>query len=139
MAKEPNQKVITKKHLARLEKERLQQRYLMIGSIVVIILVIAIVGYGILDQTIIKNQRRGSVGLELLRPIVGEPNTPGHREACSSRAMGSTPSVQELGRKATAARVPTTASDPHAAQGGGQHANCPPGSLRRAVDKCRTR
>ena len=57
MAKEPNQKVITKKHLARLEKERLQQRYLMIGSIVVIVLVVAIVVYGILDQTVIKAQR----------------------------------------------------------------------------------
>jgi parvulin-like peptidyl-prolyl isomerase len=57
MAKEPNQKFVTKKHLARLEKERLQQRYLMIGSIVVIILVIAIIAYGILDQTVIKAQR----------------------------------------------------------------------------------
>ncbi len=57
MAKEPNQKVITKKHLARLEKERIQQRYLMIGAIVVIVLVVAIVVYGILDQTVIKAQR----------------------------------------------------------------------------------
>ena len=57
MAKQPNQKIVTKKHLARLEKERLQQRYLLIGTIVVILAVIGIVVYGVLDQTVIKNMR----------------------------------------------------------------------------------
>jgi parvulin-like peptidyl-prolyl isomerase len=53
MAKEDNPKIISKKHLARLEKERIQNRYIMIASIVVLVLVLAIVGYGILDQTIL--------------------------------------------------------------------------------------
>ncbi len=57
MAKQPNQKVLTKKHLARLEKERLQQRYLVIGTIVVVALVLVIVIYGVLDQTVIKSLR----------------------------------------------------------------------------------
>ncbi len=57
MAKQPNQKALTKKHLARLEKERRQQRNLVIGSIVVIVVVAALIIYGILDQTILKAQR----------------------------------------------------------------------------------
>lgn len=57
MAKQPNQKTLTKKHQARLEKERAQQRYLVIGAIGVIILVVALVVYGILDQTVIKAMR----------------------------------------------------------------------------------
>jgi peptidyl-prolyl cis-trans isomerase D len=57
MAKQPNQKALTKKHQARLEKERIQQRYLVIGSAVVIILVVSLIIYGILDQTVIKAMR----------------------------------------------------------------------------------
>jgi len=57
MAKQPTEKVITKKHMARLERERQQQRYLIIGAIVIIVLVVAILVYGILDQTVIKSQR----------------------------------------------------------------------------------
>jgi peptidyl-prolyl cis-trans isomerase D len=54
MAKEDSPKIISKKHLARLEKERIQNRYIMIVSVVVLVLVIAIVGYGILDQTVLR-------------------------------------------------------------------------------------
>jgi peptidyl-prolyl cis-trans isomerase D len=57
MAKEDNPKIISKKHLARLEKERIQNRYIMIASIVVLVLVLAIVGYGILDQTVLRGQK----------------------------------------------------------------------------------
>lgn len=58
MAKQPNQQqVLTKKHLARLEKERIQQRYLLIGTLVVLLLIVGIVIYGVLDQTVIKNMR----------------------------------------------------------------------------------
>jgi peptidyl-prolyl cis-trans isomerase D len=57
MAKQPNERVLTKKHLARLERERLQQRYLIIGTIVVAVLILAIVIYGVLDQTVIKSLR----------------------------------------------------------------------------------
>lgn len=55
MAKQPNQKVISKKHLARLEKERRQRRYLIIGSVAVILVVVVVVVYGILSQTVLKN------------------------------------------------------------------------------------
>lgn len=57
MAKQPNQKVISKKHLARLEREQIQQRYLIIGTIVVIILVIGFILYGVLDQTVFTRLR----------------------------------------------------------------------------------
>ncbi len=57
MAKQPNQKNLTKKHLARMERERIQQRYLVIGTIVVLVFVVGIVLYGILDQTVLKNIR----------------------------------------------------------------------------------
>jgi parvulin-like peptidyl-prolyl isomerase len=57
MAKVDNPKIISKKHLARLEKERIQNRYIMIASIVVLVLVLAVVGYGILDQTVLRGQK----------------------------------------------------------------------------------
>lgn len=57
MAKEPNQKILTKKHQARLEKERTQQRYLVIGAVVIIIAIVTLIVYGILDQTVIKAMR----------------------------------------------------------------------------------
>jgi peptidyl-prolyl cis-trans isomerase D len=52
MAKQPTQKVVSKKHLARLEKERIQQRYLLIGAGVVLVLVVGLILYGILDQLV---------------------------------------------------------------------------------------
>ncbi len=54
MAKEVNPKIISKKHLARLEKEKIQNRIIMIISIAVLVLVVAVVGYGILDQTVFR-------------------------------------------------------------------------------------
>lgn len=57
MARQPNQQVLTKKHLARLEKERIQQRYLLIGTIAIVVLIIGIILYGFLDQTVIKAAR----------------------------------------------------------------------------------
>jgi peptidyl-prolyl cis-trans isomerase D len=57
MAKKPNSKIVSKKHLARLEKERIQQRYLVIGTIVVVVLVLGFLIYGVLDQTLLKQIR----------------------------------------------------------------------------------
>jgi parvulin-like peptidyl-prolyl isomerase len=57
MAKQPNPKILTKKHMARLERERIQQRYLIIGSGVVIVLVVGLILYGVLDQLVIQNLR----------------------------------------------------------------------------------
>ncbi len=54
MAKPSSGRVITKKHLARLERERLQTRYIMIGSIVVVALVIILIGYGVTNEYILK-------------------------------------------------------------------------------------
>jgi hypothetical protein len=57
MAKEVNPKIISKKHLARLEKEKIQNRMIVIVSAAVLVLVIAIVGYGILDQTVLRGMK----------------------------------------------------------------------------------
>lgn len=54
MAKEANPKIISKKHLARLEKERIQNKYIVTISVIVLILVVAVVGYGILDQIVLR-------------------------------------------------------------------------------------
>lgn len=47
----------TKKHLARVERERLQTRLILIGTTFVIILVVGIIGYGILEQQVLKGLR----------------------------------------------------------------------------------
>lgn len=57
MAKEPTPRVQTKKHLARLERERIQRRYLLIGTGVVVALILAIVLYGVLDQLVFQSMR----------------------------------------------------------------------------------
>lgn len=44
----------TRKHLARLERERILRRNIIIGSLAVIILVIALVGYGLLESTVLQ-------------------------------------------------------------------------------------
>jgi peptidyl-prolyl cis-trans isomerase D len=50
-------KVITKKHLARQEREKLQTRFIVIGTIIVVLLVIVFIGYGILDQQVFQPNR----------------------------------------------------------------------------------
>lgn len=53
MAKNPEKKIITKKHLARLEKERIQRRYILIGGITVLVIVLGVLVYGILQNLIL--------------------------------------------------------------------------------------
>jgi peptidyl-prolyl cis-trans isomerase D len=57
MAKTPSQKIMSKKHLARVERERIQNRYILFGSITVLVLVVLLIGYGILDQTVLQARR----------------------------------------------------------------------------------
>jgi len=65
MARNPETKIITKKHLARLERERIQRRYLLIGAIIVTVIVLGLVGFGILQSTVLQpNQPIAIVGDE---------------------------------------------------------------------------
>ena len=48
---------LTKKHIARQERERNQTRLLRTVAIVIVALVVLVLAYGILDQTYLKNQR----------------------------------------------------------------------------------
>lgn len=56
MAKNPRQKPSyqTKKHLARLEREQIMRRYILIGTAIVIIAVIILVAYGFLSESVLK-------------------------------------------------------------------------------------
>lgn len=57
MARNPKLYQQSKKHQARLERERRTNRMVIIGSVVAIALVILIVGYGLLDQMVLRNLR----------------------------------------------------------------------------------
>lgn len=56
MAKNPrkSQTQLSKKHLARLERERRQTRYIMLGALVVIVAVLGLIAYGILSESVLK-------------------------------------------------------------------------------------
>ena len=53
MDRRSKQKIITKKHLARLERERIQRRWIIIASAAVIILVVGLIGFGIIQQKVL--------------------------------------------------------------------------------------
>ena len=57
MAKGQKGQLVTKKHLARQQRERLQNRYILITSIAVILIVVGLIGYGIVQQYIIQPQQ----------------------------------------------------------------------------------
>lgn len=57
MTKEPKQQYLTKKHIARLEREKRQTRLILIGTIVVVIAVFMLLGYGILNEKVLKPNR----------------------------------------------------------------------------------
>ncbi len=67
MAKGQKSQIVTKKHLARQQRERLQNRYILIASIAVIVLVVGLIGYGIVQQYIIQpNQPVAKVGNQVI-------------------------------------------------------------------------
>jgi peptidyl-prolyl cis-trans isomerase D len=55
--KEITPKIITKKHIARLEKEDRQKKFLLLGLIALLVIVVALVTYGILDNTVLKTKK----------------------------------------------------------------------------------
>lgn len=57
MAKTESSKIVTKKHQARLDREKTQRRYILLGTIIVAVLVILTIGYGILDSLYLKEVR----------------------------------------------------------------------------------
>jgi peptidyl-prolyl cis-trans isomerase D len=57
MPKNPKKQVVTKKHLARAERERRQNRWIVIGMILIVVLVVGLIGYGILDQQVLQYRR----------------------------------------------------------------------------------
>ncbi len=63
MAKRRGSKIVTKKHLARVEREQRQKRIIMIGSIVILVFVVGLIAYGIIEQAILEpNQPVAVVG-----------------------------------------------------------------------------
>lgn len=68
MAKNPEKKATSKKHLARIERERIQRRYIIIGSIIVLAAVVGLVLYGVVEsQLLIPRQSITVVGEQSIR------------------------------------------------------------------------
>ncbi|MGD0709178.1 MAG: peptidylprolyl isomerase [Anaerolineaceae bacterium] len=57
MPPSPTPTPISKKHLARLEKENLQKKIVIIATIALVVIVLGVIGYGILDQKVLKYQK----------------------------------------------------------------------------------
>lgn len=57
MAKVKGSKEMTRKHLARAEREARQQRWLLIGVAVVVVVAIGLIGYGYLDERVLRLQQ----------------------------------------------------------------------------------
>ena len=57
MAKDKPTKIASKKHLARLERERRQTQLITSISIAIVVIIVALIGYGILNETVLKTRR----------------------------------------------------------------------------------
>jgi peptidyl-prolyl cis-trans isomerase D len=54
MADKETKKIVTKKHLARVERERIQRRYILLISIIIVVAVVVLIGTGFVIEGIIK-------------------------------------------------------------------------------------
>jgi peptidyl-prolyl cis-trans isomerase D len=54
MAKDKPTKIVSKKHLARLERERRQTRLITSIALGIVVVIVALIGYGILNETYLK-------------------------------------------------------------------------------------
>ncbi|MDP2975699.1 MAG: peptidylprolyl isomerase [Anaerolineales bacterium] len=54
MAKNKTAKIVTRKHLARLERERRQSRLITYSALAIVVVVISMILYGILSQTVLQ-------------------------------------------------------------------------------------
>lgn len=57
MPKNPTPKVVSKKHLARVERERILRRYMIIALVAVLVIVFGLIAFGIIDNAIIQPNR----------------------------------------------------------------------------------
>lgn len=57
MANREQPKVLTKKHLARVERERRQTLWIVISASIILLVVVGLIGYGILDQTVLQKNK----------------------------------------------------------------------------------
>ncbi|HLE14460.1 MAG TPA: peptidylprolyl isomerase [Anaerolineales bacterium] len=53
MAQSQEKRVITKKHLARMERERIQRRYILIGAALVAVAVVGLLLYGVIQERVL--------------------------------------------------------------------------------------
>ena len=65
MPNKTNAPIPTKKHQARLERERIQRRNLLIGTAIVLVIAVGLVAYGLLDNFVFQYNQTGSPGRQL--------------------------------------------------------------------------
>ncbi len=57
MAKGQKSQIVTKKHLARQQRENLQNRYILLISIAIIVIVVGLIAYGVIQQYVLQPQQ----------------------------------------------------------------------------------
>lgn len=68
MARSPSQKVVSKKHKARLQHDQQQRKVLVISALIIFAIILIVLVYGVLDQTLLKNRKPvAKVGESVIR------------------------------------------------------------------------